>query len=117
MNYRPFDLEAAKRGEPIICRDGLPAKFIAHVPEGGNYHRVAFLRGRVVMATNENGKFSIDLESYQDLFMAPVKLKLWINCYPNHSHSTHMDRYNADQKACSDRIACIEIEYEEGQGL
>ena len=30
---RPFDLDAAKRGEPICCRDGRPAKFIAHVPE------------------------------------------------------------------------------------
>lgn len=30
---RPFDLDAAKRGEPICTRDGSPAKFIAHVPE------------------------------------------------------------------------------------
>ena len=28
---KPFDLEAAKRGEPILF-DGKPAAFIVHVP-------------------------------------------------------------------------------------
>lgn len=27
---KPFDLEAAKRGEPIITRDGVEAHFVAH---------------------------------------------------------------------------------------
>lgn len=41
---KPFDLEAAKRGEPIVTRDGREAKFIAHVPEATNeYNRVVFL--------------------------------------------------------------------------
>lgn len=37
---RPFDLEAAMRGEPIVTRDGRQARFIAHVPEAAQSGRV-----------------------------------------------------------------------------
>ena len=30
---KPFNLEAAKRGEPLITRGGDKARFVAHVPE------------------------------------------------------------------------------------
>ena len=30
---KPFNLEAAKAGAPLVTRDGRPAKFIAHVAE------------------------------------------------------------------------------------
>ena len=39
---KPFDLEAAKRGEPIQCRDGRPVKFIGHVPEAHDHNRIVF---------------------------------------------------------------------------
>jgi len=32
---KPFDLEAAKRGEPIITRDGVEAHFVAHTDADG----------------------------------------------------------------------------------
>lgn len=31
--HRPFDLAAAKRGEPIVTRGGRKARFVAHVPD------------------------------------------------------------------------------------
>ena len=36
---KPFDLEAAKRGEPIVTRGGEAAKFIAHVPDADKIGR------------------------------------------------------------------------------
>lgn len=30
---KPFNLEAAKAGAPLVTRSGKPARFVAHVPE------------------------------------------------------------------------------------
>lgn len=43
----------------------------------------------------------------------PQKLKRWVNVYSD----THATREDADRGADGDRIACIEIEFEEGDGL
>ena len=80
---KPFDLEAAKRGEPIVCRDGTPVKFIAHVPEAYEQLRVVFLRGKQVQAVYESGKEFRDCEDRFDLFMAPKKRIVWVNLYPD----------------------------------
>jgi len=52
---KPFDLEAAKRGEPIVCRDGTPAKFVAHVPEKIGEDTVLVLMRGAVHTYYENG--------------------------------------------------------------
>lgn len=55
-----------------------------------------------------------------DLIRRPIKRKGWINIYRdplvwNYVHETQALADNS--KAPKDRIACIEIEFEEGQGL
>lgn len=51
----------------------------------------------------------------------PVRHKGWMNLYPNNSSSLGVLLYSskkeADDRAIGNRIACIEIEFEEGQGL
>lgn len=67
---KPFDLEAAMRGEPLITRDGKTAKFIVCVPEApitGNL--VALLAGEIFVFT-ESGRYYVDgTDSLYDLFM------------------------------------------------
>lgn len=80
---RPFDLEAAKRGEPLVTRDGRPAFFIAH--DLGAHERYRLLvrlgSGRCAISLRENGRVS-NIDSPADLFMAPKpKRKLWVNVY------------------------------------
>lgn len=74
-----FDLEAAKRGEPIVCRDGTPARFIAHDPEGAEEYRV-LVRIRDRLCTHEymeDGHRYNDCCDEKDLFMAePPKTTL-----------------------------------------
>lgn len=125
MNYKPLDLEAAKRGEPIVCRDGTPAKFIAHVPEADATHAVVFMvNGKIRTAELTGWFFGRDsAPSQYDLFMVPVKRKVWINLYSDDpqpvTYCANATRKAADDnaQACDGRIACIEIEFEEGQGL
>lgn len=78
---KPFDLEAAKRGEPIQTRDGRPVKFIAHVPEATESQQVVVLIGNTVRARYPTGTF-LDFEGDDDdLFMAPLKRTVWVNVY------------------------------------
>ena len=72
---KPFDLEAAKRGDPIVTDTGYECKFIGIDSKGWI----------VVEYINGGG---IDAYSYCDLFMAPKKRTVWVNFYTN-SHNSH----------------------------
>lgn len=74
---KPFDLQAAMRGEPIVTRDGRKAKFVAYVPEAEEPSRLVVLDERTgcVSLIYETGKFSTYADSMEDLFMAPPPMR------------------------------------------
>lgn len=133
MTPRPFNLEEAKAGKPIVCRDGTPAKFIAHVPEAAPSHRLVTLRlGRIVSCAESghllwgNEEVSLSRGYSCDLFMAPIVKEAWINVYSQHINANHdglpafawATRAQADAAADDTiRIACVKISYTEGEGL
>lgn len=82
---RPFDLEAAKRGEPLVTRDGRSVKFVAYVQEAQIYPVVAFIEGApAVHSLTDDGRYWSDNHSTSenDLFMAPKpKRTVWLNLY------------------------------------
>lgn len=81
---KPFDLEAAKRGEPIVTRDGREAKFIAHVPEAKDSLKLIIRVGSEVFGTRNNGAYGNgNRENAFDLFMAPKNRTVWVNLYPD----------------------------------
>ena len=94
---KPFDLEAAKRGEPIQTRGGKPAKFIAHVPEATQPQQVVVLIGNSVRARYPNGTFHKWAEDDDDLFMASRKRTVWVNLYPNENRLCYY--YDTEEEA------------------
>lgn len=89
---RPFDLEAAKRGEPLVTRYGRSVKFVAYVPEAREYKVVAFLEGEDEVRTfTKDGlycPYSPNV-SENDLFMAPnPKRTVWLNIYEKNNSAT-----------------------------
>ena len=81
---KPFNLQAAIDGEPIVCRDGTRAEFIAHIPEADDsYERVVFFCDGSVWLCDESGRTvrDIDGECSTDLFMKSAKLVVWVNIY------------------------------------
>ena|ERR1700761_96268 len=115
---KPFNLEEAKAGKPIVCRDGSPAKFIAYVPEAAGHHQVIWLgSGNTIYHSWANGlrHGHGNADSCFDLLMAPEKLTAWINFYPGNLE--YRSKESADRCASPSRIACVEVTYEEGQGL
>ena len=117
---KPFDLEAAKRGEPICDRAGNPFRFIAHVPEAANPGKrvIALTLDGAISLHYENGTYALndcDSDCDYDLFMATKKVKRegWINVYPGHTHDCmHPSKEKANVAASESRIACVHVEYE-----
>lgn len=72
---KPFDLEAAKRGEPIQYRDGTPARFLLYVPEAYEDCRVFALREGMVTTHDINGRWAKTRVGEWDLLMAPKPAK------------------------------------------
>ena len=103
---KPFDLEAAKAGAPIVTRDGRPAKFIAHVAEAHPSQRLLVLIDGVVHTKFENGKYAASPAhvSDHDLFMAPVKRTVWVNLYEYGIARWHDTEKNAEHCAGRNRL-------------
>lgn len=87
---KPFDLEAAKAGAPLITRGGFRVTFGCHFPQIKDFESIACL----VEGDREIKKFSIT-GSYRanvkdhlfDLFMAPQKVTRWVNFYKKGSNA------------------------------
>lgn len=86
---KPFNLEAAKRGEPVIQRCGRPVRILTFDSKvcylGVKYPLVVeFLNGSGEFEINsltEDGEITPAIQSDVDLFMAPRKEKRWIVSY------------------------------------
>ena len=103
---KPFDLEAAKAGAPIVTRDGRPAKFIAHVAEAQPSQRLVVLIDGGVYTKFESGGYSKSPAhvSPNDLFMAPVKRTVWANVYGYGGATWYDIEKAADDGALSGRL-------------
>ena len=102
---KPFNLEAAKAGAPMVTRDGQPVKFIAHVEEAHPTQRLLVLFGEDVYMTFEDGRrLGSGAESGFDLFMATVKRTVWVNVYEYGAATWYDTEERADTWALSDRL-------------
>lgn len=83
MNNKPFDLQKALAGEPVVTRNGDQVIRVVHLPEvkDAAYKVVAVIAGRSVPTIYfEDGKIKRDADGL-DLFMAPVKKTVWVNMW------------------------------------
>ena len=80
LNFKPFDLEAAKAGKPVCTRDGRKARIICFdTINKGNYPIIALLEDKgceVIFYYNKDGKCNVGTE--RDLMMLPEKKEGWI---------------------------------------
>ncbi|MFT4118711.1 hypothetical protein [Bradyrhizobium sp.] len=101
----PFDLEAAKRGDALVTRDGRKARFIAHTPEAREPSRVvAFVEGAPNITTYaENGRYCT-IDHTHDLFMAPKpKRTIYVNLYSDGTYHRH----EVEQAAIDGATNCL----------
>ena len=105
---KPFDLEAAKRGDPIQMKYGRKLEFVAYVPEARPEHRVVVLDPPTgIMAGVSKG----------DVFMAPKRRTVWVNlftwaeaCYYPSQEAADSAQEREKYKRVGDRAWPLEIE-------
>lgn len=108
---KPFDLEAAKRGEEIMFRDGHPCTFGAHIPRAGKSQRLIVIDASGnVNVRPENGKHPFT--DTGSIVMAPRKRTVHVTlmtgdkglnnivCTAYESRALHDNQVRELQKDC-----------------
>lgn len=87
LNFKPFDLEAAKAGKPVCTRDGRKARIICFDAKCDK--PIAALiydcNKETVLQYLENGRFFVDQIDKYDLMMFPQKKEGWVNVYKSYN--------------------------------
>ena len=119
---KPFNLEEALDGKPVVTRDGRKVTIVKEY-HGTNKHPIgAIIHNPLESEDNfskylSDGRLSVNFETKYDLFMAAEKKELWVNVYPGTYPVTYLCAYSskerADKYAGPTRLTCVKIEYEE----
>lgn len=110
---KPFDLERALAGDPVVTRGGkkvLELHYFKNIKL--NYPLVAVVEEQeLLMAYTEKGiyvGYKDNIESENDLFMAPKTKKLWIAVCKTKINSSNEDFYDATCAfECRDKLEKI----------
>jgi hypothetical protein len=88
---KPFNLEAALRGEPVVTRDGRLVKIAGYNPNAFDNATVLGWVGREYSCWYSNGTYLQNAGHKLDLFMAPkpkVKREGWVKIAPDMDSKT-----------------------------
>lgn len=123
---KPFDLERALAGDPVVTRDGRKAKIIYHYLKGAIYYSIVAVveeddDTETVLTYTLDGEAFIGNRSMNDLFMDSIKHEGWINIYRSEDflnpHYAGKAIYDTEKRAktgaTSNCIATTKIEWEE----
>jgi hypothetical protein len=80
---KPFNLQEAIAGKPLVTKDGREVKRFTYLPEVNNeYKIVAVVDGKLLIYT-EAGHFWTADKAFtdRDLFMKATKVTRWVNLY------------------------------------
>lgn len=124
---KPFDLEKAKAGEPVMTRNGCKARVICFDREEVDFPLVALVTdpesGTETLETyRADGGYTIaGAVTEADLVMAPVKKEGWMNIYSHdggvfasvRGGPIFATKELADENTNDNRIACMRVEWEE----
>lgn len=101
---KPFDLEAAKAGAPIITRSGVPVRFVEHLPKATEGFQIIVIAEEMYVYTYyDNGKMYDETgDDPMDLFMAPVKRTVWVNLIGSFCAENQVRWFDSQNAADSD---------------
>ena len=115
---KPFNLVRALEGDPIQTIGGLPARILCAdlVRESGKKLVVAIECAgteHVSVRTLEGKLLGATEDAVGNLCMKPIKKSYWLNCYADGRTAPHCSKEEADDFCIANRVACIEVAWEE----
>jgi hypothetical protein len=82
QNRKPFNLEDAKAGMPVVTREGLKVLELHHfTTEEVQYCVAAMVEGHGLKLFTEHGLLEVEAWSPLDLFMTTVDKQVFVNFY------------------------------------
>lgn len=108
-------------GMKCKTRDGRDAMVICVDANHGGFPVVALVRNNDnsenVRTYSRQGNAEPYCELPYDLIPPKRSGTFWVNVYPEDAQHAHFTKTEADACAMSNRLACIEVHWEEGDGL
>jgi hypothetical protein len=105
--------------KPVQTRDGRKARIICTDLKHPEFPVIAVITDRYgnefAVAYTKDGRWRNDTQDDSDLLNIPEKRVGWVNAYlagSCHRDTLYATRAGADNAAMSDRIACVQIEYD-----
>ena len=116
-NLKPFNLEAAKAGNPVCTRDGRKARIICFDLKNEEYPIVAAIgndSSETLLCYTINGEIiKGNYKSDKDLMMLSEKKEGWVNVYSNCLGGPYGSKECALKQKMKDCIDTIRVEWEE----
>lgn len=78
---KPFNLQEALAGKPVVTRDGRPVKIAGYNPDARYCDKITGWVDNISRDWSNEGRYYISGESNFDLFMASEKRTYWVNVY------------------------------------
>lgn len=108
--------------KPVQMKNGTPVRIVSRNYKDAIYPILGLVPtddGREDYSTwTTDGINFLDLKGGpMDLENVPERGECWVNIYPDDIPNAHPTRERADRHARHGRIACVRVEYEEGEGL
>lgn len=121
QSTKPFNLQAALEGAPVMTANGLKVVRIVHFPSATKNSRVvALLEHGQVCTYHEHGNHCANITSDIDLVMATTTKTGWVNIYKCNTYNTNYTGkiYSSYEEATAERdpydyITTTKIEWEE----
>jgi hypothetical protein len=120
---KPFNLEKALAGEPVVTRDGKPVTNLTLFPIKYEFPLYGVVEGDIRTYTKCGHRIAdATSQTDGDLFMAPVKREGWVNILRNQSHGLVIagarvfeSKEQAAEAIYNDvwHVATVKVEWEE----
>ena len=79
MNLKPFNLDRALAGDPVVTREGKPVTDLVRQLSVNDEFKLCGVLIGARQSWKENGGWHAVTESPHDLFMSPRKVMRWVN--------------------------------------
>lgn len=99
---KPFNLEEAPKGAPVVTRDGRKVLRVAHFPDAKEGYRiVAHYEGSMTpICFHDTARmYEGSRDSCFDLFMATTEKTKWVNLFPGEGYTHAWHVYGTQEEA------------------
>ena len=110
MNLKPFDLEKALAGEPVVTRDGQEVTQLKKFDVDGE-PLVGVHDGTIETWEIDGSYINHTQESLLDLFMAPVEKVVWVNVYEKDGGRITLGNFYNTEDAATGGKDCFASKY------